>query len=544
MRVFAAVALGAVLLSGFAADQSRVQFAPDSQLRVVLHSDPKTLDPLLVEEEAGDIIRYLTHGMLLRINRQTQQAEAEVAASWKISSDGKRITFRLRDGMRFSDGSPLAAADVAATFGRMLDPAVKSPLADQFRAGDGRPALRIDDSRTVTLVLPAAIAGVERLFDQVPILPAKTLTGTVGLGPFTVASYQAGSHILLSRNPNYWKRDAAGQALPYLGSIRFDFQANRDVENLRFRRGEIHLISAIDPESFDQLKQNPALKVVDVGPSYENEMFWFNQAARSPLPDSKKQWFRSRAFRKAMSHAINRADIARLVYRGHAEPASGPFSSANRLWFNPKVQPDAFSPDAAQKLLASEGFVRRGNTLYDRAGNPVEFSLVTNSGNKSRARIASLLQQDLAAIGVRVSIVPLDFPSLIERITRTFAYEACLLGLVNVDPDPNGQMNVWQSSSANHQWNPRQPSPETPWEAELDKLMAAQATSLAYKQRRAAFDRVQEIIADQVPFIYLVSKNAMAAASPKLAGIEPSPLTPQLLWNADRLRLLAETSKP
>lgn len=515
-----------------------------AELRAVLRSDPKTLDPLLIEEESGDLIRYLTHGSLLRVNRRTQQPEPEVAASWKVSKDGMRITFRLRPGLRFSDGSPLTPADVVASFTRMVDPANKSPLADPFKSDRGTLAARTAGPSEVILQLPAPVAGIERLFDQIAILPARDPSGAVGLGPFVVASRQPGSRITLARNPYYWKRDAAGQALPYLSAIRFDIQANRDLEALRLRRAEIHLISGLDAETFEQLGTSPQVRVIDIGPSFDSEMLWFNQVDRAPLPEYKKEWFRSRAFRKAVSHAINRADIARLVYRGHAEPASGPFTAANKLWFNNKVRADAFSAEAALRLLEADGFRRKGEWLTDHAGNRVEFSLVTNSGNKSRARIASLIQQDLSALGIRVAIAPLDFPSLIERITRTFAYEACLLGLVNVDPDPMGQMNVWQSSAANHQWNPRQASPATPWEAELDRLMRTQATAGAYRQRKAAFDRVQEIISEQAPFIYLVSKNALAAVVPDLAGLEPSPLTPPLLWNAERLKLTPANRKP
>ena len=89
-----------------------------------------------------------------------------------------------------------------------------------------------------------------------------------------------------------------------------------------------------------------------------------------------------------------------------------------------------------------------------------------------------MLQQDLAALGIKLNIVPLDFPSLIERISKSSQYEACLLGLVNVDLDPNEQMNVWLSSSANHQWNPNQKAPATAWEQEIDTLMRQQASTL------------------------------------------------------------------
>src|SRR5207245_8559277 len=94
-----------------------------------------------------------------------------------------------------------------------------------------------------------------------------------------------------------------------------------------------------------------------------------------------------------------------------------------------------------------EGFHLDGKGLRDREGQSVEFALITNAGNKSRERMATMIQQDLAQVGIRLNVVTLDFPSLIERISRTFDYETCLLGLVNVDLDPSAQMSVWLSSA-------------------------------------------------------------------------------------------------
>ena len=98
-----------------------------------------------------------------------------------------------------------------------------------------------------------------------------------------------------------------------------------------------------------------------------------------------------------------------------------------------------------------------------------------------------MIQEDLQKIGIHVNVVTLDFPALIERMTQTFDYEAILLGLTNVGLDPNEQMNVWLSSSENHQWNPAEKTPETPWEAEIDNLMRAQGSAADPKKRRPRF---------------------------------------------------------
>src|SRR5262249_48790941 len=157
-------------------------------------------------------------------------------------------------------------------------------------------------------------------------------------------------------------------------------------------------------------------------------------------------------------------------------------------------KPDPYDPKAALNQLFHEGFRLDSGTLRDRRGNAVEFSIITNAGSKTREQMATMIQQDLGKIGIKISIVTLDFPSLIERITRNMNYEACLLGLTNVDADPSEMMNVLLSSASNHPWNPSQKMPSTSWEAEIDKLMLAQAGTADYAVRKKNFDRVQEIL--------------------------------------------------
>ena len=508
------------------------------ELHFCLHGEPKTFNPLLVEDDASETIRYLTGGVLIRMNRQTQALEPMLAASWKVSQEGRRISFRLRDDLRFSDGTPFTSEDVAYTMKSLMDPQLHSPTGDSFRSGEGQVDVQIPSSNTIVVTFPAPVAGLERLFDQVAILSAHSPKKEMAvLGPFFVADYTPGSYVLLRRNPNYWKRDNEGTPLPYLDSIRLDIQRNRDVELLRFRRGEIDLINALDAEYFDRLqKENPAV-ARDAGTGLDSEQMWFNQAPAAPLADHKKTWFRSTEFRQAVSMAINRGDLVRVVFSGHAQPAYGPVSPANRFWFNSSLPAPRYDSAGALRLLAQAGFRFEGGVLRDSYGNRVEFTVVTNAGNKSREQMATLIQQDLSEIGIRVNLITLDFPSLIERITRTYDYDACLLGLVNTDLDPNSQMNVWLSSAENHQWNPKQANPATPWEAELDRLMRAQASATTDKKRKTDFDKVQQIVAEQQPFIYLVNKDAMSAVSPAVVGSSPSVLDPHTFWNAEALRM-------
>jgi len=514
------------------------------ELHFCLRSEPKTLNPLLAADDASETIRYLTGGVLVRVNRLTQDLEPELATSWKVTNGGKTITFQLRDGLRFSDGTPFSADDVAYTMQQLMDPALHSPTGDAFRSSDGKVETQVLPKDRIRITFPAPIAGLDRLFDQVAIMSAKSPQKEMAvLGPYYVGENKAGSYLILKRNPNYWEKDPAGRPLPYIESVRLDIQQNRDIEMLRLTRGEIHFINSLDAEYFDKVVAQDPSMAHDAGASLDSEEMWFNQVASAPLPSYKKAWFTSTNFRRAISKSINREDIARIVFRGHARPAVGPVSPANKFWFNAKLQAHRFDQKSALQMLAQDGFRLQDNVLRDHDGHAVEFSVITNSGNKYRERMATMIQQDLSGIGIKLNVVTLDFPSLIERITQTFDYEACLLGLVNDELDPNAQMTVWLSSADSHQWNPSQKTPATTWEAEIDKLMRAQASTLDPKKRKEDFDKVQEIAWQQEPFIYLVNKNALSAVSPAVHNAHPVVLRPQVYWNIDQLSLTSEVAR-
>ncbi len=513
---------------------SPMQAQKPAELTWSLKYDPKTFDPAKVDDQASEMVRYLTGGVLLRINRRTQQIEPFLASSWSTSPDGRVVTFHLRGGLRFSDGSALSSKDVAATLTRILDPAVAAPVAEEFPAPRGGIAIETPDALTVRVHLPKRVVAVGRIFDEIAIEPAGHPSGSkVTAGSFVLGEYKRGESIQLLKNPFYWRHDPAGAQLPYLSSVRLDILGNREQEQVRFMKGRYQVIDSLPPENYALLTRTSASSLHDLGPSLNTEQMWFNQAPSAPLPSWEKAWFQSQAFRVAVSRVIHRADLARIAYDGHATPANGFISPANTLWHNAALSPIPADSQAALQLLAKEGFHKASNLLVDREGHPVKFSILTNAGNRSREKMAALIQQDLATLGMQVNVVTLDFPALIERLMHTQDYEAALLGLSNVDPDPSSVMNVWLSSSPNHQWNPSEPKPATEWEAEIDREMQLQAASPNDKERKRAVDRVQQIVYDQQPFIYLVYPNVLYAVSPLLAGAELSVLQPGVVSNID-----------
>jgi peptide/nickel transport system substrate-binding protein len=505
---------------------------PVQELRFCISGEPRTFDALHVSDQRSEMIRYITGGVLVRINRTTDKIEPALAESWKVTDGGRTISFRLRSGLQFSDGSPLTAADVARTVQTALDPKQASPAGDTFRSSKGDPEVKVISPLDIVISYPQPRPGLDRIFDQLSIIPANAGKLPASAGPFYVAEYKPGQFVRLARNPHYWKH---GQ--PYLDSVRIDIQPNREIEVTRFLRGETHLINKVDPETFERVSKEKPGMVRDLGASFDPEFLWFNQAPSAAIPDYKKKWFGSAAFRHAISESIHREDIARIVFRSYAHPAAGPFSPSNRFWFNASLKPLSFDAQAAMHNFTAEGFALRDGVLRDKDGHPVEFSIITNSGNRTREAMAAVIQDDLRKIGVQVNIVALEFSSLLERTTKTMNYEAALLGYSNVDADPIEQMNVWLSSGPDHAWSPIEKTPATPWEARIDNLELQQASEASRQLRKKAFDEVQRIAVEQEPIIYLVNPDYLAAVSPSLRGVQPMIAPPQILWNIESLRL-------
>ncbi|HXE64971.1 MAG TPA: ABC transporter substrate-binding protein [Bryobacteraceae bacterium] len=523
-----------LVLSAAWSDAASLRIETSTTLRLSLTGDPKTFDALQITDENSEVVRWLTGATLLRVDRVSGEVRPELAESWSIDPKGRAITFRLRSGLRFSDGAPLTSADVARTLHTAFEPGKASPVADVFRSEQGLPEVVVVSPAVLTVRYATTKAGLERLFDELYVTPA---AGSASAGPFFVSGYRPGVAVDLKRNPWYWKRDAAGRPLPHLDSIRLDIQTNPEIAVARFERGEIDMLRKLDPESYERIaKKNPAA-AFNMGASMDSEFFWFNQVPNGAIPEWKRKWFASVAFRHAISASINREDIARLAYRNLAHAAAGPLSPANRFWFNGALKPLPFDPARALRALHDEGFTMGDGALHDRQGHAVEFSLITNAGNETRERVAALIQSDLSKIGIRVNIVTLDFGTLVERITKTARYEACLLGFTNMAEDPIDEMNVWLSSGPQHAWRPSQKSPATTWEARIDQLVLAQASESSREARRKAFNEVQKILMEQEPVIYLVNPDSLSAVAPGVQGVRFSALFPQSLANIETLRL-------
>ena len=534
---------------------------PGGQL-VIVQREPRTLNPVsAVDGPSRDVLRRM-HADLIHINRETQRTEPALAKSWKVSPDGRRYTVTLRRGIQFSDGQPFDADDVVFSFRAYLDEAVASPYRDLLTVGGKPIAVRKLDQQTVQFDLSEPYASAERLFDSVAMLPRHLLEKAygegrlaqawnlstaaaefAGLGPYRFKQYVPGERVVLEKNPFYWKVDRAGTRLPYLDTLVFAIVPNADAQAVRFQSGEADVTTRLNAANFDVLLRDQPKRnyeLADLGSSldYTFLVFNLNDLTGKGLAETERRqtWFRQLAFRRAVSLAIDREGIVRLVYRGRATPLWGHVPPGNKLWVNQSLPKPPRSVAEAKRLLQGAGFKWQADGgLVDATGQAVEFTIVTNSENTERVQISTIIQDDLKQLGMHVNVVTLELRALTARLLTTHDYEGLVLGLGGSDGDPNTEMNVWLSSGNFHLWHLGQLKPATPWEAELDTLMRRQVSTLDVRERKRLYDRVQQLVVENLPITSLVSPNVLVGAKKGLGNFRPTVLDHHALWNVDEL---------
>ena len=577
MRLLASC-LAAIVLAGLsleavtppapiAAGEELLRQGPDvgrhgGRLVVALRAEPRTLNPSVATDAPSREVVGRMVGDLIHINRRTQLTEPALASAWTRSADGRVYTLTLRKGVRFSDGDPFDADDVVFTFKVMLDERLGSPNRDLLIVGGKPIEVKKVDPFSVRVTLAEPYAAAERIFDSIAILPRHLLErayadGTLkdawtpqtaaaaiaGLGPYRLKEYVAGQRLVLERNPHYWKVDSAKQRLPYIDELLFLFTGNEDAQVIRFQSGESDVLGRAGADNFNLLSKDRNARryqLADLGPSLEYNFLFFNlndlSGKNLPQVAARQRWFTDLNFRRAVSRAIDREGIARLVFRGRGVPLWGNVSPGNRLWQNTSLPHPPRSVAEARAMLKAGGYSWRADgALLDRQAQRVEFTIATSATSAQRTEMATLIQADLKELGIDVRVVPIEFRALLERVFESLDYDASVFGLGGGDADPNGEMNVWMSGGDNHLWHLKQKTPATPWEAEIDRLMRQQLVTLDARERKRLYDRVQTIIAENLPLIFLATPNVLVGARADLANFQPSVLDPYTLWNVEQL---------
>ncbi len=541
------------------------------QLRLSLQDDPHSLHPLLTTN--NDLVYGTIFSHCWNFNPISQQGEPGLCERYERSPDGLQYLFTLREGLRWSDGHPLTADDFAFTYEALLDPTLEGAQRDWFRQSEESeekalyPRLEVIDDRhfrftlhrrdamfhyTVgnVMVIPRHIWEERQKaghFEQAfhPSMPANLW---VSSGPFVIKEIVPGHHVLLERNPYYWRVDGLHQRLPYLDSVLYTIIQDPSVSVQRFLDGSIDLIE-VRSEFYAQLKQREErdhLIVRDLGSGFTTNYLMFNLDPRSdasgrPYVDPiKLSWFQNVQFRKAIAYALDRESMVRIALQGKGQPLWAYYTPANKVWSSERVIRYPYSLEKARQILKDEGFTWLDGQLHDPEGHPVRFSLTTQSENPTRIQFLNIIQENLSRLGIEIELRPMPFHVIKRALATTRDFDAVILGwIAGIPPDPAMAKNVLLSKGAAHFWSLGQKTPQTPWEARIDLLMMRCTDEIDQQARKQAFDEIQYIFSDKLPLIQLVVHNTLVAARSNVKAFSPSLLPPILQWNIDQLYLAA-----
>jgi peptide/nickel transport system substrate-binding protein len=532
--------------------------APVKALVSSVRAEPRTFNRYSGRDSILEVVTDLMQDRLVRIDRRTQELEPRLAESWTTSADGLTCTVKLRQGITFSDGAPFTSADVTFAFRAIYDEKTGSALGESMRV-DGKPlAVSAPDPSTVVVRFPSPFGPGIRLLDNLAILPRHKLEGAlnagalakawdlstppaeiVGLGPFVLKAYQPGQRLVFERNPRYWCTDARGGRLPKLDRLTLEIMPDQNTELLALETGQIDFTQTeVRPEDYATLKRaadQKKISLVDLGVGLDADSFWLNLRPNRAAT-ARRPWLLRAELRRAISHAVDRKAFADTVFLGAAVPVYGPITPGNQRWYSPDLPRFDYDPAAARRLLAGLGLTDRDGdgVLADRAGTTAGFTIVTVRGSTALERGAAFIAQELKKIGLAVEVAPLDVGGVIDRVERG-DYDAVYFRFLTTDLDPALNIELWISSGSAHIWNPSQTKPATDWERQIDSLMARQIATLDMAQRKALFDQVQRIVAEQLPMIQFAAPRISLAMSTRVAGATPALLRPAILWNPDTL---------
>jgi len=539
----------------------KADVAPSRGGRLVatLRSEPRSFNRLVSANVVTELYSLLAQAKLVRINRATQELEPWLAERWEASADGRAFTLTLREGLQWSDGTPFSVEDVAFTFRAVYDARAGSVLGSTLQV-DGRPlSATMVDGRTVRVEFPASFGPGLRLLDNLPILPRHRLEGALaagtfaqawnaatppsdlaGMGPFRLARYEPGQRLVLERNPHYWRSAPDGTRLPYLDELVLEIVPDQNAELLRLQSGDVDLmqspVRAEDLATLRPLEGAGTLQLLELGVTTDPDVFFFNLRGPYWAKDPRRAFITAREWRQAISHAVDREALAESVFLGTAVPIWGPVTPGNREWFSPNVPRYPYSIETAGQLLAGLGLANRDADEWreDAQGTEARFTVLTYRGNLVLEREAAFLRDELKKVGIAVDVVALEANALVDRMLRG-DFEAIFFQYLASDLDPALSKDFWFSSGPAHIWNLAQPTPATPWEAEIDDLMRRQAAAQDPAERRRLFADVQRVFGENVPALYFVAPRLYAAANARVVNLTPAILRPQLLWAADTI---------
>ncbi|MGD9580225.1 MAG: ABC transporter substrate-binding protein [Vampirovibrionia bacterium] len=447
---------------------------------------PQTFNPWVSKDATSTDMGGIMFESLLTTEPYTGNVTPRLALSYSISEDCKEYVVKLRHGLKWSDNKPITADDVVFTWNDIIGAGYGNTSSrDNLLVEDQFPKITKIDNYTVKFNTSKPFAPFLRSMGGVPIAPKHILQKVVRKGKtdfdsfwgadakpesfvvsgmFKLSYYSTGERVEFKRNPNYFMMDKKGNVLPYLDKYVTYIVGDMNNTLLKFKAGQLDILDVpgnnVAKIKEEEMKKGSDFTMYNLGPTTSTMFLVLNLNNRKNAKSKdyyvdkiKQNWFQDVNFRKAVEWGIDRKNIVNNVVQGVGAPLFTA-ESLTSIYLNKDIaQGHKRSIDKAKEYLNKSGFELKDDKLYDKDGNRVKFTLLTNAGNTEREAIGVIIKEDLEELGMKINFKPLAFNALVAKLTSSLDWDAVIIGLTGSPLEPHTGRNVWSSQGALHMFN-------------------------------------------------------------------------------------------
>lgn len=474
--------------------------------------EPTVLIPMLAGDNASHAVAGLIFNGLVKYGTDLSVI-GDLAESWDISKNGLIITFHLRKGVKWADGVEFTAHDVMFGYKTIIDEKTPTAYSEDFKQVKKAEVL---DKYTFRVIYEKPFAPALTSWGGLVVLPAHLLEGKdiaktefarnpIGLGPFRLVKWSPGQELILDSYKDYF------DGRPRLDHYIFRIIPDRATMFLELQAGGVDMMD-LTPVQYTKQTETEFFR-------NNFRKFRYPQFVYTYMGfNLKHPFFKDRRVRQAIACAIDKSELVDVVLFGLGSPATGPYVP-NTWPYNPGVKKYEYNPAMARQLLKEAGWEDAdGDGILEKDGRPFEFTIRTNMGNSLRMNTATIIQWRLAKVGIKVKIEAIEWSTFVNEFIDKRRFEAVILGWsIGLDPD---QYDIWHSSKTKEKefnfvsyGNP-----------EVDDLLEKGRRTFAVEERKKAYFRIQEILADELPYIFLYVPDATPIVNNRFKGIQPSPI--------------------
>ena len=475
-------------------------------LRLAATTEPDALDPGKTIQAAADGYNDSLYDRLVFIGRD-RLPHPWLAEKWDIAADGKQITFAIRKGIKFHDGTDLNGEAVKFTFDRILDPATASPAKAQMGTLQ---SVELVDPSTVRFNFSAPYApfftnislGYGGIVSPTAVKKFGDTYGRnpVGSGPFKLKEWVAGQRIVLERYPEYqnFRTDGSNTGAAYLDAVETRFIQDPATQLAALQSGELDVI-AVDVQQVDKIRNDPKYQIV----------IWKDATNMNFIEFVNREPFNDTAFRQAVAYALDREALVKSAWNGYATPnlTSMPVGVAG--WDATLAQQIGYpyNLDKAKKVLADGGYTPGPNGVLQKNGKPLAFTMLVYSGSPPAKTASEIIQATLQSIGMKMEIQIMEFGAM-QKLLNDGKFDINYMRWTW--PDPVIESLLFKSPG----WTKQLSDPN------LDTLLTTADTTLDPEKRLAANREVQKYIMQKAYIAPIATDWIIRAARANIKGFE------------------------